>query len=320
MLRDDLIICPLCGASVRSRNGLYVCSNSGCPRANEPFPTVTGMPALIDFSSSIVDASRLSSTDGESEIRRGRNRLQTLLRLIVNGRNKVATYHIEQMLNILRSKHANRADGRRSRPVVLVVGGGTIGSGLRPLYSADDLDLIAFDVYSSPVVQFIADGHAIPLASSSVDGVVVQAVLEHVVDPWTVANEIYRVLRLGGIVFADTPFMQQVHEGPYDFTRFTDSGHRYLFRNFERIESGATAGAGAALAQSIEYFTRALTRSMRLGRLARLCFFWLRVVDGFLDSKYSLDGASGVYFLGRKTKTPIVQKDIVSYYQGGMSR
>ncbi|CAH2407660.1 hypothetical protein MES5069_620012 [Mesorhizobium escarrei] len=33
--------------------------------------------------------------------------------------------------------------------------------------------------------------------------------------------------------------MQQVHEGAYDFTRFTELGHRWLFRRFETISRGA---------------------------------------------------------------------------------
>jgi len=56
----------------------------------------------------------------------------------------------------------------------------------------------------------------------------VQAGLEHVRDLWQVVAEIHRVLKDDGLVYAETPFMQQVHEGPYDFTRFTESGHRYL--------------------------------------------------------------------------------------------
>jgi hypothetical protein len=125
------------------------------------------------------------------------------------------------------------------------------------------------------------------------------------------------VLRKNGIVFADAPFMQQVVEGPYDFTRFTNSGLRYLFRRFERIDSGAVAGAGTALLWSIGFFARALTRSVPFGRLVQLCWFWLRYMDGILDPKYSIDAASCVFFLGRKTVPSIAQADIVSYYQGG---
>ncbi len=117
-----------------------------------------------------------------------------------------------------------------------------------------------------------------------------------------VAGEIHRVLRPRGIVYADSPFIQQICEGPYDLTRFTDSGQRYLFRRFERIDSGSVAGAGTALRWSIDYFVRALTRSRRLGRLAVLCFFWLSWMDRILDPKHTIDGACSVFFLGRKTK------------------
>ena len=211
-----------------------------------------------------------------------------------------------------------KADSPGRNPRILVIGGGTVGDGLEDLYDDPTVDLISFDVYASPATQFVGDGHSIPLADGSVDGVIVQAVLEHVLEPTIVANEIHRVLRTGGIVYADTPFLQQVHEGAYDFTRFTDSGHRFLFRRFERIDSGTVAGAGTALRWSVDYFVRALTRSVSLGRIASLCFFWLSYLDRFLDPKHSVDGASSVFFLGRKTAAPITGADIIDYYQGGM--
>jgi len=276
------------------------------------------MPALIDFEKSVINASRLCAADGSSELKRDRNRLKEVVGALVAGKNQIATRIVGSMLELLERDLQAVPAHSRPRIRILVVGGATVGSGLEPLYSNTAIDLIAFDVYSSPFVQFIADGHAIPLADASVDGVIVQAVLEHVTDPWMVSAEIHRVLRSGGIVYADTPFMQQVHEGPYDFTRFTDSGHRYLFKQFEHIDSGAVAGAGTALAWSIEYFARALTRSIRVGRLVRLCFFWLRNIDGLLDAKYSLDAASGVYFLGRKCATAVTRAAIIDYYQGGM--
>jgi 2-polyprenyl-3-methyl-5-hydroxy-6-metoxy-1,4-benzoquinol methylase len=39
------------------------------------------------------------------------------------------------------------------------------------------------------------------------DAVVVQAVLEHVLQPDVVVAEIHRVLRPDGLVYAETPFM-----------------------------------------------------------------------------------------------------------------
>ena len=65
---------------------------------------------------------------------------------------------------------------------------------------------------------------------------------------------------------------------------------------------------------------RALTRSPRFGSIVVLCFFWLSYADRILDPKHSLDGASSVFFLGRKTAVPITEADIINYYQGGMRR
>ena len=112
-------------------------------------------------------------------------------------------------------------------------------------YMSDQaIRLIGFDIYCSTLTQFVADGHQIPLRDGSVDGVLVQAGLEHVLDPWRVVAEIHRVLKDDGLVYAETPFMQQVHEGPYDFTRFTESGHRYLFPQIRahRLGPGARDG------------------------------------------------------------------------------
>lgn len=309
---QDLFICPCCASPVRLEAGRWRCTGAPCRYADEPFPIVSGKPALVDFEHSVLDADRLRALEGASEIRR--SRLNRVKGRLLHPANTTAPTNVARMLELLRADDATA--GRRPR--ILVIGGGAVGAGLDELYADPTVDLICFDIYASPTVQFIADGHSVPLADGSIDGVVIQAVLEHVLEPTVVAKEIHRVLRNGGIVYADTPFLQQVHEGPYDFTRFTDSGHRYLFRSFERIDSGSIAGAGTALRWSVDYFVRALTRSVKLGRIVALCFFWLSFADRILDPKHSVDAASSVFFLGRKTAFPITEADIIDYYQGGM--
>jgi hypothetical protein len=96
---------------------------------------------------------------------------------------------------------------------------------------------------------------------------VAQAVLEHVLDPWRCVEELHRVLASGGLVYAETPFMQQVHEGRFDFTRFTHLGHRRLFRRFEELDSGAVGGPGMALAWSWRYFLWSFARGPLSGSL-----------------------------------------------------
>ena len=177
-----------------------------------------------------------------------------------------------------------------------------------------------FAIYASPLTHFVADAHRIPLADASVDAVWIQAVLEHVLDPWQVVAEIHRVLRDGGVVYAETPFLQQVHEGPYDFTRFTESGHRWLFRRFEAIDSGVVMGTASQLLWSVEHLFRGLFRSVRAGRIAALLLFWLRWFDSLIPAPYAVDAASAVFFLGRKTDEAIRPAEIVGYYQGAHSR
>jgi SAM-dependent methyltransferase len=120
------------------------------------------------------------------------------------------------------------------RPKVLVIGGGQKGSGTDILWNNKSIEIHSIDIYYSESVDIICDAHYLPLMSKSYDGVWIQAVLEHVVEPARVVEEIFRVLNLNGIVYAETPFMQQVHEGAYDFTRYTILGHRYLFKKFEQ--------------------------------------------------------------------------------------
>lgn len=278
-----------------------------CTSCSLEFPEVQGKPVLVDFDSSVLDYELVVRTTGQSPVIR-RKRLPTWALKLLQGENQVAAKQSITLLHLARRTC--------KRPRVLVIGGGEVGSGLGALYTDELIDLIAFDLYSSEIVQFLADAHWIPLRSQCVDGVIIQAVLEHVLDPQRVVSEIGRVLRTDGLVYADTPFLQHVHEGAYDFTRFTESGHRYLFKNFAEVSAGVVAGPGMQMIWSIDYLCRGLFRSRLAGRLARVAFFWLRWLDRIIPAKYAIDGASGCYFLGRSSGTQISPKELVKRYAG----
>ena len=114
-----------------------------------------------------------------------------------------------------------RLKAQHPAPTLLVIGGGAIGAGAEELYAAPNVRVVGRDVYASSNTQVVADGHFLPFRDGVFDGVWIQAVLEHVLDPPALVAEIHRVLKPSGLVYADTPFMQQVHEQAYDFTRFT---------------------------------------------------------------------------------------------------
>jgi SAM-dependent methyltransferase len=209
-------------------------------------------------------------------------------------------------------------------PKVLVLGGSIQGTGMEALASARSLEVVATDVSFGPCTALVCDAHDIPFEDETFDGVIAQAVLEHVVDPYRCAEEIYRVLKHGGLVYAETPFMQQVHMGRYDFTRFTHSGHRRLFRRFDEIASGPVCGPGMALAWSYQYFLLSFTASRRLRGLIRACArltsFYLKYVDYYLVKKSAaFDAASGFYFMGRKGETVLPDRELIRYYKGALS-
>lgn len=171
--------------------------------------------------------------------------------------------------------------------------------------------------------MLVADAHDIPFADESFDGVIAQALLEHVVDPWRCVDELHRVLKPGGLVYAETPFIQGVHAGRYDFTRFTHLGHRRMFRRFEEVESGTGQGPGVALAWSYQSFVLSFATSFWLrGMLmvfTRVTSFYLKYLDYYLGRKPgSFDFSSGYFFLGKKSDNLLDDRELVSLYRGAI--
>jgi hypothetical protein len=61
--------------------------------------------------------------------------------------------------------------------------------------------------------------------------------------PWLVAQEIAKLLKVGGIVFVETHFSHGSHERPWHFFQFSDMALRVLFSpalGIECIEAGVS--------------------------------------------------------------------------------
>ncbi|KRQ99950.1 methyltransferase type 11 [Bradyrhizobium jicamae] len=283
------------------------CSNRACDYSRAGFPVAGAQPVLIDFAASIFER-RMYEAESGSALQRdvSRRSLGSRLHRFTFGGNPVAVSNSAKFIELL--KRESR------RPVVLVIGGGTIGLGADALYRDDSIELVGTDVYASPHTALVADAHSLPFEDGVFDGVWVQAVLEHVLEPATVVAELHRVLRAEGLVYAETPFMQQVHEQAYDFSRFTQSGHRWLFRRFLEVSAGPVGGAGVALEWSIRYFVRALGAGNKLSRLIVLPFFWIRYLDAFGRGRAAADAASGFFFLGRRAERAMDPHAMPDYY------
>ncbi|MBE1547963.1 SAM-dependent methyltransferase [Mycobacterium sp. OAS707] len=59
------------------------------------------------------------------------------------------------------------------------------------------------------------------LNSDSFDVVVLSDVLEHISEPALLMSEIARILKPGGRLLLNVPFIYWIHEGPYDYYRYT---------------------------------------------------------------------------------------------------
>lgn len=294
---SGLLQCPACAASLEA--------TGGCPACGTRFPVQDGQPVLINFADSIFSADEYRDEAPNSKLQTG-TAIGRLIARITYGTGKVAQQNIMTFHRLLTAK-----PGRR----LLVIGGGSIGAGAEILYDDPEIDLTGTDIFATRNTSLVCDGHNLPFRDASFDGVLIQAVIEHVLDPHRVVGEIHRVLRDDGLVLAETPFIQQVHMGAYDFTRFTFSGHRWLFRRFDEVEAGPTIGPGVALIWSIAQMARAVGLGSRGSALVTLPWFWLRFLDRFMPRGEALDGASGVYFLGRKSTSALSPHDMLNYFE-----
>lgn len=102
----------------------------------------------------------------------------------------------------------------------------------------DHPNIIRMDIFLSPHVDVVGDSHALPFREGTFDFVFSLAVLEHLRQPFQAAEEMRRVLRPGGQVYADTNFVFPHHGYPHHYFNFSRSGIETVFGRFERLDSG----------------------------------------------------------------------------------
>ncbi|MEH1887482.1 methyltransferase domain-containing protein [Nostoc sp.] len=108
------------------------------------------------------------------------------------------------------------------------------GCGLRDVYHDN---IVNFEIVDYPTTDVIGIGEKLPFKSEVFDAVFSLAVLEHVRNPFECAQEITRVLKPGGTLYAAVPFLQPFHGYPDHYYNMTSSGLKNLFSGeFEIIE------------------------------------------------------------------------------------
>lgn len=78
--------------------------------------------------------------------------------------------------------------------------------------------------------DLFADGQRLPLKDACMDAIVMLDVLEHIPQPAKAVAEATRVLKPGGTLIIQVPFLYPLHDEPFDFQRWTEHGLNELIQ------------------------------------------------------------------------------------------
>jgi SAM-dependent methyltransferase/uncharacterized protein YbaR (Trm112 family) len=312
---EKLLSCPQCQNELVKKEQGYTCISQSC---GCEYPVVFDIPVMISCNNPVFSQSDFfSQQPPDIFFKQYKN---PLVRFLKNIRPDVTLNYTSKKNYRAIAESLKDNDGCK----ILVIGGSIDGSGIHELKQnlPKNAVLVESDVAHGPNTNIIFDSHQVPFKNETFDLVIAQAVLEHVLDPFKCVEEIYRVLKPGGQVYAETPFMQPVHGGKYDFHRFSALGHRRLFRHFTETASGLVAGAGSSLAWSIRYFITSFAPNKKVDKVlsygANFIAFWFKYFDLLLNrNEGAVDAACGLYFWGKKKAGYVLpDAELLASYRG----
>ncbi len=133
-----------------------------------------------------------------------------------------------------------------------------LGAG-KPRFSFPNV--VQLEIRRYATTDVVATEGRLPFANDSMDGVISQAVLEHVRDPQLYVDEILRVLKPGARCVLDAAFLQPFHGAPAHYFNTTHRALEVLFRGFDvdTIEVGPHQHPWIALAWFLESYLKGLS-------------------------------------------------------------
>ncbi|MDB4754060.1 class I SAM-dependent methyltransferase [Akkermansiaceae bacterium] len=303
------LVCPSCMGELSAQGNDRFCVN-----CDESYSMFCGRPVMLTSDNSIFSPS--SYVDKGPEDSEGKKSSSSLI-------GAIKRWLPPRSVNLSRSRLYQRISGEiKDNPRIMVVGCGNQKDEVKSFFDKKKATYVFTDIDHSSDCDVFCDGHHLPFRNDTFDLVLTTAVMEHVMEPWIVSQEIKRVTKTGGLIYSEVPFLQGVHEGAYDFTRFTLGGHRALYPDYDELDAGAVAGPGTALVWTLTAFIQSLLPCGKLAQAAnfssRFLFSWIRLLDRWLIHRpIAQDFASCTYFYGVKregeTHTPI---SIIERYEG----
>jgi SAM-dependent methyltransferase len=168
------------------------------------------------------------------------------------------------------------------------------------------------DVQPFAGTDVVASIYELPVRDECSDLVFATGLLEHLEDERKFLWEARRVLKIGGIIHVEIPFLQQYHEDPIDCRRYTVPGLKLLLEQngFQTVESGFHIGPSVTFFTIASYYAALLFEGETIFHkiisnaafLAVACIGYpLKYLDAFLKNKKSAHRlAFGVYCTAMK--------------------
>ena len=180
-----------------------------------------------------------------------------------------------------------------------------IGAGgeVADLLARAGLAPLSIDVDPARKPDLVADVEELSvLDDASVDGVICIEVLEHVRHPHLAVQELYRIIKPGGVFVGSTPFLLGIHDQPVDYFRFTRHGLEMLFADFEQLSLRERNGYFAATAvllhrRFVAASTRERTALLFFSPILMAMICLLSLLDRAMPVS---DGTTGYFFVFRK--------------------
>jgi SAM-dependent methyltransferase len=180
-----------------------------------------------------------------------------------------------------------------------------VGAGSTQLHPA----VVNLDLVGGETIDVCAAAEHLPFPDEVFDLVLSQEVLEHVRAPFQAMSEMKRVLKKGGVLYCQVPFIIGYHPGPTDFWRFTREGIQEMTEKAGLTceELRVAVGPGTGFYRVLVEFL-ALIAARFWGKLyfpvkgaCALSFYPLKWLDPLLEGSPQRDRIAGGYLvIGRR--------------------
>jgi SAM-dependent methyltransferase len=165
------------------------------------------------------------------------------------------------------------------------------------------------DIFKGTNIDYVCNAEKIPIKKNSVDLIITQETFEHISKPKKALKECYRILKTGGRIYFQVPFIIGYHPGPTDFYRFTREGIiAFLSESGFKVEKVdiTVAGAVGFYRVAVEFFAILFSGPISIlyilfKGIFSLLLYPIKIIDfWFRLSKQRDRIAGGYYAIGKK--------------------